>query len=390
MSPSKVRSKTIKPGLHADGNGLYLKVDKSGARRWIQRIVIRDKRREIAIGPASLVSLSSAREVALENRRIARAGGDPLEEKRKQQSVPTFEAAAREVHKANLSSWQNRKHAAQFIRTLETYIFPFFGQRPVSEVGGSDLLAALLPIWTEKPETARRVHQRVGSVFKWAMAKGWRADNPAEAVRAVLPKQDRTKKQHRKSLPYADVADCLNSVRASRADPSTKLAVEFLVLNASRSVEVREARWAEFDLEARIWSIPAQRMKMRKQHEVPLVDRAVEILNEARTLHGGDLVFPGRVHGKPLSDATLLKLVREQGFDCDVHGFRASFRTWAQERTNFPREVCELALAHRVGDDTEAAYARSDLFQKRRMLMATWATYLTQTKGEIIQLGEVQ
>ena len=283
----------MKPGLHADGNGLYLKVDKSGARRWIQRIVIRGDRKEIAIGSTSLVSLSSAREAARHNRRIARAGGDPLEEKRKQQGVPTFETAAREVHKANLSSWQNRKHAAQFIRTLETYTFPFFGQRPVSEVGGSDLLAALLPIWTEKPETARRVHQRVGSVFKWAMAKGWRVDNPAEAVRAVLPKHDRTSKKHRKALPYSDVADCLDEVRASGADPSTKLAVEFLVLNASRSIEVREARWAEFDLETCIWSIPAQRMKMRKKHEVPLVDRAVEILHEARSLHSGNLVFSG-------------------------------------------------------------------------------------------------
>ncbi|MFA3915964.1 tyrosine-type recombinase/integrase [Ruegeria hyattellae] len=376
------------PALHADGNGLYLKVDESGARRWIQRLMIRGKRREIAIGAVSLVSLSSAREAALDNRRIARAGGDPLADKRESASIPTFEEAAREVHKANKASWRNPKHAQIYMSSLETYAFPHFGHISVAEVDGSQVLTALLPIWTSKQDTARRVRQRIATVFKWAIAKGWRTDNPAEAVKAVLPKQDRTKKTNRKSLPYAQVADCIQSVRDSGADPSTKLAVEYLIHTAARSIEVREADWSEVNLDERLWSVPAARMKMAAAHQVPLTTRAIEVLRQARKLHKGDLVFPGRNFDKPLSDATLLKIVREQGYDCDVHGFRASFRTWAQEQTNFPREVCEMALAHKVGDDTETAYARSDLFDKRRRLMDAWASFLAGQEGEIISIAD--
>ncbi|MEX0319034.1 MAG: tyrosine-type recombinase/integrase [Ruegeria sp.] len=375
LTPPFVRS-AKGPALYADGNGLYLKVDESGARRWIQRLVIRGKRREIAIGPVSLVSLSSARTAALDHRRVARAGGDPLADRRKAAEIPTFEEAAREVHKANLPSWRNKKHAAQFISTLETYVFPSFGKTSVAEVDGTNVLAALLPIWNDKQETARRVRQRIGTVLKWAIAKGWRGDNPAETVKAVLPKQDKARKKKRKALPYSQVGDCIRAVQSSGADPSTKLAVEFLIYTVSRSIETRAALWNEIDLQDCVWTVPAGRMKESEEHQVPLTDRAVELLEQARRLHNGELVFPGRNIGRPLSDATLLKLVREQGFDCDVHGFRASFRTWAQEQTNFPREVCEMALAHKVGDDTENAYARSDLFQKRRKLMEAWSDYI--------------
>ncbi|MEX0349862.1 MAG: tyrosine-type recombinase/integrase [Paracoccaceae bacterium] len=376
------------PALYADGNGLYLKVDESGARRWIQRLMIRGNRREIAIGSVALVSLSSAREAALDNRRIARAGGDPLAEKARALTIPTFEEAAREAHEANKSSWRNEKHALLYLNSLKTYAFPHFGHISVAEVDGSQVLAALLPIWTSKQDTARRVRQRIATVFKWAIAKGWRTDNPAEAVKAVLPKQDRSKKANRKSLPYKQVADCIQSVRDSGADSSTKLAIEFLIHTAARSIEVREAVWGEVNLDERLWAVPATRMKMATAHQVPLTQRAVEMLREARKLHRGDLIFPGRNHKRPLSDATLLKLVREQGYDCDVHGFRASFRTWSQEQTNFPREVCEMALAHKVGDDTETAYARSDLFDKRRKLMDAWASYLARQEGEVINMAD--
>lgn len=386
LAPAFVKS-AKGPALYADGNGLYLKVDESGARRWIQRVVIRGKRREIAIGPVALVSLSSAREAAIDNRRIARAGGDPLSDKKKSQATPTFEEAAREVHKANLSAWTNPQHAQKYISSLEAYAFPHFGKVSVADVDGAQVLAALLPIWTTKDDTARRVRQRIGSVLKWAIAKGWRADNPAEAVKAVLPKQDKTKRTNRKALPYVDVSRCIQSVQNSDADSSTKLAVEFLILTACRSKEVREAKWSEVDTEQREWIVPAARMKMKVPHKVPLTDRAIEILEQARKLHQGDLIFPGRKHEKPLSDATLLKLVREQGYSCDIHGFRASFRTWSQERTNFPREVCETALAHKVGDDTETAYARSDLFGKRRLLMDAWASYLARIDGKVIEMA---
>ncbi|WP_254430598.1 MULTISPECIES: site-specific integrase [unclassified Ruegeria] len=375
------------PALYADGNGLYLKVDASGARRWIQRLMIRGKRREIAIGSVSLVSLSSAREAALDNRRTARAGGDPTAEKRRAEEIPTFEKAAREAHEANKKSWRNAKHAQIYLSSLETYAFPHFGNVSVAEVDGGQVLAALLPIWTTKDDTARRVRQRISTVFKWAIAKGWRTDNPAETVKAVLPKQNRSKRTNRKSLPYQEVSECVVSVRNSSAEPGTKLAVEFLIHTAARSIEVREAVWSEIDFDKNVWAVPAERMKMAAGHRVPLTGRAVEILRESRKLHQGDLVFPGRIHKKPLSDATLLKLVRGLGYGCDIHGFRASFRTWAQEQTNFPREVCEMALAHKVGDDTEKAYARSDMFEKRRLLMDAWASYLALKGGEIIKMA---
>lgn len=387
LAPAFVKS-AKGPALYADGNGLYLKVDESGARRWIQRLMIRGKRRELAIGSVALVSLSSARDAAIENRRVARAGGDPLANKKKAQAIPTFEEAAREVHKANLSSWSNPQHAQKYISSLEAYAFPHFGKVSVAEVDGGQVLAALLPIWTTKDDTARRVRQRIGSVLKWAIAKGWRTDNPAEAVKAVLPKQDKSKRANRKALPYSDVASCIQSVQTSEADRSTKLAVEFLILTACRSKEIREAKWSEMDTQKCVWVVPATRMKMKAAHSVPLTERGIELLESARKLHQGGLVFPGRKHEKPLSDATLLKLVRELGYDCDIHGFRASFRTWAQEQTNFSREVCEMALAHKVGDDTEAAYARSDLFEKRRMLMEAWASYLALKDGEVIEMAE--
>lgn len=379
---------TKEPGKYFDGHGLYLRVDNNGARYWIQRITIRGKRCELGLGSPSLVSLAEARQIALDNRRLARAGGDPLAAKREAQAVLTFAEAARKVHAIHKPTWKNAKHAAQFITTLETYVFPFFGNAKITEVTSGDVLAALLPIWTEKPETARRVRQRIGTVMKWAIAQGWRKDNPAENIAQALPKVTATK-VNRKALPYAQVAGCIEVVRNSGAGLSTKLALEFLVLTACRSGEVREAMWDEFDITEGVWEIPAGRMKMKKPHRVPLSDAALAILERAKAAKDddSDLVFPGTRPGRPLSDMTLSKLVKDLGFDADVHGFRTSFRTWAQERTNVPREVAEMALAHAVGDAVEQAYARSDLFDKRRKLMDAWATYLGEGSANIVRLG---
>ena len=385
LSAAFVRTVT-EPGKYFDGHGLFLKVDASGAKRWVQRINIRGKRTEMGLGSTSLVSLAEAREKALQNRKTARQGGDPLRDKREAQAVMTFEDAARKVHKINLPSWRNAKHAQQFINTLETYTFPRMGRIKVSEVTTADVLAVLQPIWLEKPETARRVRQRIGMVMKWAVANGWRQDNPAGAVAQALPKQTQ-KPKHRKSLPYGEVTSCIEAVQASGAGLTTKLAFEFLVLTASRSGEVRLAQWSEIDLDKAEWVIPAERMKAKQTHRVPLAPRCIEILQEAKALEDGSgLVFRGTRYGKPLSDMTLSKLVKELGFDADVHGFRTSFKTWAQERTNAPREVSELALAHGIQDKAEAAYARSDLFEKRRALMERWAGYLREICGEIVVL----
>lgn len=385
LSAAFVRT-VIEQGKYNDGNGLFLKVDPSGAKRWIQRIVIRGKRTEMGLGSASLVSLAEARELALENRKLARQGGDPLKAKREAQAVLTFEEAARKVHEIHTPTWRNAKHAAQFLSTLETYTFPRMGRLRVNDVTTADVLAVLQPIWLEKPETARRVRQRIGTVMKWAVANGWRQDNPAQAIAQALPKQTKAQ-EHRKSMPYNEVGDFLRVVSGSNAGQFTKLALELVILTASRSGEVRLADWSEFELETAIWTRPAKRMKSGKEHRVPLSKRAIEILEEARALGTGEgLVFPGTVVGKPLSDMTLSKLVRELGYDVHVHGFRTSFKTWAQEQTNSPRDVSEAALAHVVKDKAEAAYARSDFMEKRRSLMERWANYLGNNEQQAIPL----
>lgn len=368
------------PGKYFDGHGLYLRVEANGSRFWVQRITIRGKRSELGLGSALLVSLVDARAKALENRRLARTGGDPLQARREAEAVLTFEEAARKVHKMHAPTWRNPKHAAQFIATLETYTFPRMGKLKVADVTTADVLGVLTPIWIEKAETARRVRQRIGTVMKWAIAQGWRQDNPAENIAQALPKAETTK-ANRKALPYADVPACLEAVKASGAGRATKLALELLVLSASRSGEVRNAVWSEIDIQAKVWEIPVERMKMKRPHRVPLTKRALAILEEAKAISdGSELVFPGTKRGRPLSDMTLSKLVKELGFPVDVHGFRTSFRTWAQERTNFPREVAEAALAHLSGDAVEQAYARSDVFEKRRKMMDAWAAFLAEKR----------
>ena len=375
------------PGKYFDGNGLFLRIDKSGGRYWVQRITVKSKRREIGVGNPELVSLAEAREIALDNRRLVQAGGDPLQAKKDAKAVLTFEEAARKVHEIHRPSWRNAKHAAQFISTLETYTFPKMGRLRVADVAAADVLGVLQPIWLEKPETARRVRQRIGLVMKWAIAQGWRLDNPADAIAQALPKQTAPKK-HRKSLPYLEVAGFLDVMRGSNAGKTTKLALEMVILTALRSVEVREAIWQEIDMDKAEWLLPARRMKAKKAHRVPLSARAMEILHEAKALgDGSDLVFPGTRYGRPLSDMTLLKLVKGLGFDVHVHGFRTSFKTWSLERTNFANEVSEMALAHTVKNKAEAAYARSDLFEKRRKLMERWAENLKNNRGNVVKLA---
>ncbi|MBA4492103.1 integrase arm-type DNA-binding domain-containing protein [Paracoccus sp. S1E-3] len=370
------------PGKYFDGNGLYLRVEPNGTKFWVQRIVILGKRRELGLGSVTLVSLAEAREKALANRKMAREGGDPLAARREQQAVMTFEQASRHVHELHAPTWRNAKHRRDFISSLERYAFPFIGKLPASKVAAADVLRVLTPIWTEKPETARRVRQRIGTVLKWAVAQGWRQDNPADSITQALPKVGKSQ-VHRKSLPYTDIADCVAAIRQSRAMTSTKLALEFLVLTAARSGEVRDAVWDEIDLDNRLWVIPAARMKAKRAHRVPLSAPALTILNDARAFgDGSKVVFPGTRYGVPLSDMTLSKLVKELGFDADVHGFRTSFRTWVQEQTDYPREVAEAALAHAVGDAVEQAYARSDMLDRRRQMMDAWAEYLSHGRRD--------
>ena len=377
----------VKPGKYHDGGGLglFLRVEPNGSRFWVQRIMIRGKRRELGLGSFPLISLSEAREAATDNKKLARSGGDPLQAKRDARAIPTFAEAAHRVHQMHKPTWRNEKHARDFINSLESYAVPKIGNIRVSEVSSADVLRVLTPIWTEKPETARRVRQRIGTVMKWAVAQGWRSYDPARDIAQALPKHNRAK-VHRKALHYDQVADCIGTVKASGAWYATKLALEFLILTATRSGEIRGAKWEEIDFHGAkdiatanraTWIIPAERMKMKKPHRIPLSARAVEILSEADFLRDDSgLIFPSK-SGKQLSDMTLSKLVKELGFDADVHGFRTSFRTWAQEQTDFPREVAEAALAHAGGDAVEQAYARSDVFEKRRDMMEQWSRYIS-------------
>ena len=359
-------------GRYSDGNGLYLQVDSSGARRWVQRLVIRGTSRTLGLGGCAVVSLAEARERALGNRKLARAGGDPLAERRHARGMPTFEEAAAKVLALHRPGWRNAKHAAQWATTLQEYAHPHLGSLPVSEVTTADVLTVLTAIWHDKPETARRVRQRIGAVMKWAVAKGYRQDNPAgDALAQALPRHT-VVRRHQRALPHGEVAGAVQAVRASRASAAVKLAFEFLVLTAARSGEVRLATWDEMDLDATVWLVPGARMKAKRDHRVPLSGRALAILRDAQNL-GAGLVFPSP-RGKPLSDMTLSKLIKELGIAAVPHGFRSSFRDWAAEQTTTPREVVEAALAHTVRNPTEAAYARSDLFERRRRLMDDWAS----------------
>ena len=384
LTAAKVRN--AGPGRYSDGNGLILVVWPSGSRNWIQRITVDGKRRDVGLGGYPAVKLAEARETAKANRETVRAGGVPLAVR--DRAVPTFEAAAIRVHAERAPGWRNPKHAAQWIATLREYAFPAFGGRPVSTVTTAEVLAVLMPIWHLKPETARRVRQRINAVMLWAVAHGHRKDNPAgEVLGAVLPRQNgHGPKAHFKALPYGDVGAALAAVRASQAYPATRLAFEFLVLTAARSGEVRLMTWAEVDMDARVWTVPASRMKAGREHRVPLSQAALDVLNQARagaTRHryradnpAAALVFPAP-RGGPLSDSTISKLIRELGIQAVPHGFRSSFRDWAAECTYTPHAVMEAALAHVVANKAEAAYARSDLFAKRRELMDAWAAYLT-------------
>ena len=375
--------KHAEPGKHYDAHGLFLKVEPGGSRRWVQRIVVHGRRRDLGLGGFPLVTLAEARQQAFANRKLARAGGDPIALQR-QGDVPTFEEAAENVISLHAGNWKDGgKTRAQWRASLRDYATPRLGPRRVSAITTADVMAVLLPIWHDKRETARRVRQRIGVIMKWAIAQGHRQDNPAgEAIASALPRNGAVRK-HMAALPHGEVAGALGKVQASAAGTSTKLAFEFLVLTAARSGEVRLATWDEIDLAAAVWTVPAERMKANREHRVPLCDRAVEILNDARSRGDGSrLVFPSP-RGKPLSDMTLSKLVKEQGIAAVPHGFRSSFRDWAAEATDHPREVIEAALAHVVQNKVEAAYARSDLFERRRVLMHDWAAYLRGERNAI-------
>lgn len=354
---------------------LYLRVRDTGSAQWTQIVHIEGKRMERGLGGWPVVTIEEAREVALDNRRALRRGENPFE-KRQQAEVsnaPTFAEAVDAVIAIQRGAWRNDKSEAQWRASLRDYAMPKLGRMAVDAIQSADVLACLKPIWDAKRETASRVKQRISAVMDWAIAEGYRADNPVAAVGAVLPTK-RNARKHHEALPYAKVPDAIATVRDSKAHKATKLAFEFLVLTAARSGEVREADWDEIDIKAGLWRIPAGRMKAKIEHTVPLSDLACGVLLKAMKRYGDKgLIFPSP-RRKPLSDSTISKLIRENGIKAVPHGFRSSFRDWAGEH-GWQRDLAEAALSHTIKNAVEAAYHRTDYLEQRREMMEQWAKF---------------
>jgi integrase len=408
MGLTTKQAQHAKPGRHSDGRGLYLLVKPSGAKSWVLRVQHEGKRRDYGIGSfvaepvetalpiyrRKSLTLAEAREKARIGRELAKAGENPASHWRVEQVVtPTFEQAAREYHRQVSKGWRNGKHGAQWLTTLENYAFGLIGNMTVDEIGASDVQKVLLPIWLSKSETARRVRQRVGVVLDYAHGKGWReAEAPIRAVNKLMGGIKQPKGRNFAAMPYADLPAFMQQLRTGESSVG-RLALQFLILTAARSNEVRGATWREVDLEAGEWRIPAGRMKAGRLHIIPLVPAAAEILKLAKEQGRGradEPVFPG-LKRQPLSDATMSKVLRiAGGGDVTVHGFRSSFRDWAAE-TGFADAWAEAALAHGNPDKVEAAYKRTTYYAERRnKLMPAWASYVLGDASNVISLAEMR
>jgi integrase len=367
---------TAKPGKYGDGGGLQLAVAVPGAKKWVLRFLWQGKAREMGLGSYPEVGLAEAREKAMAGRRLARSGIDPIAERRKDRSIPTFGELADDVVTEQSKGFRNDKHRAQWKMTLETYAAPL-RVKAVNAITTEDVLGVLKPIWTTKAETASRLRGRIERVLNAAKAKGYRSgENPAAwrgHLENLLPKRQKLTRGHHPAMPYADIPAFVARLR--ERDAVAALALEFAILTAARSGEVFGAQWREIDFDARVWAIPPQRMKAAREHRVPLSKRAVAIVNKMNDARTGNHVFPGSVCGRPLSAMAMDMVMRRIGESVTVHGFRSSFRDWAGNETHFPRELAEAAVAHVVGDKAEQAYRRSDALEKRRALMDAWAAY---------------
>jgi integrase len=369
------------PGRYQDGNGLQLFVKPSGAKSWVLRIQVDGKRKDIGLGSAADISLRDARDKAEEIRRLYRSGADPLEERRvaklPPKTAPTFRESAIAAHGEHKNGWRNIKHRADWLSSLERFAFPTIGDVAVDEITAPKVRDVLLPIWLDRPETARRVYQRVRLVMDWAVINEHRPDIDLRRLARALPRQPKSE-NHFAAMPYEEVPAFVSSLREGK-ETISRLALQFLILTAARSGEVRGAVWREVNLAERIWTIPSEKMKAGKTHIVPLNDTAIAILKHVLLLRERDdsPVFPG-TKGQPLSDMTLLKIMRDRSLPYSVHGFRSAFKTWAIEETSFPDAVSEAALAHIDGNKVRAAYSRTDFREKREALMATWDKFLTR------------
>lgn len=383
LTPASVRA--AGPGKHADGGGLYLQVHPHGPRSWVFRPMVAGKRLALGLGSAAgpnAVTLAKAREVARALADELSAGTVPASPTKRRKEALQAEAdkvafrTLAERHIATMNAqWRNPKHRQQWANTLLTYVYPVIGDMPAADIQTADVVRVLEPIWLEKPETARRVRSRMEAVLHAAKALGYRqGDNPARwdgHLKALLPAGRTGPRAQHKSLPYAELPLFVSTL--DKREGVAALALRFAILTAARSGEVRGARWEEFDLDAGLWTVPAERMKAKREHRVPLSSPTLALLRNVEVL-GQGWVFPSPT-GRQLSGMALTKLLRRMGTDVTAHGFRSTFRTWAAEQTGVQREVAEAALAHVIESKTEAAYQRGDLLEKRRRLMDAWAAY---------------
>jgi integrase len=387
-------------GYLSDGAGLYLRVSTSGSKSWVFRFKDGGRLREMGLGSLNTISLAEARQRAAGCRKMRQDGLDPIAEKKagrlkaklEAARAMTFQQCAEAFIEARKAGWQNAKHVAQWSSTLRTYAYPVFGSLPVQHVDVSLIAKVLEPIWKTKTETASRLRGRIERVLDWATVRGYRqGDNPARwrgHLDQLLVARSRVQKvRHHPALAYPEMGQFMAALREQES--TSALALEFLILTATRTAEVIGATWAEIDFDAAVWTIPAERMKSRKEHRVPLSRPALAILKRLDKHRHGEFVFTGAKPDRSLSNMALLMLLERMGRSgLTVHGFRSTFRDWAAERTSFSREVAEHALAHSLPDKVEAAYRRGDLFDKRRRLMDAWAKFCDRPipEGKVLPL----
>jgi len=388
------------PGLYADGGGLYLQVAHAGAKSWILRYQRDGRRRDMGLGSAELVSLAEARQKAIDARRLITAGNDPIDTRQRARQntrietarAMTFKECAKRYITAHRAGWRSAKSLAAWEGTLAAYVYPVFGDLPVQVIDTGLVTQAIQPIWARIPETAGRVRGRIESVLDYASVNGWRdGENPARwrgHLEKLLPRKTRVRPiEHHAALPYQDIPAFMARLR--RQEGIAAYALEFAILTAARTGEVIGAHWDEINRDNRLWIIPAGRTKAGREHRVPLSNAALAVVDKSGAIRSGDYLFPGAASGRPLSNMSMLMLLRRMANpDLTAHGFRSTFRDWAAERTGFPAEVAEMALAHAVGGKVEAAYRRGDLFEKRRQIMEAWARFCgaPETRGSVVAL----
>ncbi len=374
------------PGKHYDRDGLYLNINKSGSKSWVYRYQLNGKRTEMGLGSIKDVNLAHARDLALENRKLHKSGINPIAHRDKtRNTVPevhslSFDECAETYITAHEPSWRNIKHASQWRNTIKQYASPVFGHLPVDQIDTDLVMQVLDPIWHTKTETASRVRGRIENILSWAIVRGYRAGpNPAlwrGHLSILLPQRSKVQAiRHYPALPYADICSFMQQLQ-TKTSLSAK-ALKLTILTACRTSEVLGAQWGEFDLEAKVWTIPAERMKARREHRVPLSDQIVVLLESINREVSNDWVFPSR-NNKPLSNMAMLNLLQKNmgRSDLTVHGFRSTFKDWAMEETVFPGELSEAQLAHTIQNAAQAAYERGDKLEKRREMMQEWTDYL--------------